>query len=160
MDGCEQVKLNGDKTELHVLTARHRPPPPVDSILIGADIIKASKSAMYIGVWLDSALSMDVQINNICKTAFFHLRQSSLRSVSVKYSFMFLFRRSWIIVTYSYLAYSNRKLIDCNIYKIQLRACEQPLPDMNMLHLYLEAYIGCFCPPVLTLRYFFLFLKY
>ena len=42
MDGCEQVKLNGDKTELLVLTARHRPPPPVDSILIGADIIKAS----------------------------------------------------------------------------------------------------------------------
>ena len=28
------------------------------------------------------------------------------------------------------------------------------------LQLYLEAYIGCLCPPVLILRYFFLFLKY
>ena len=69
-----KLKLNGDKTELLVLTARHRPPPPLDSILIGADIIEASKSAKNIGVWLDSVLSMDVQINNICKTAFFHLR--------------------------------------------------------------------------------------
>ena len=42
----------------------------MDSIKIGADIIKASKSATNIGVWLDSVLSMDVQINNICKTAF------------------------------------------------------------------------------------------
>ena len=32
--------------------------------------------------------------------------------------------------------------------------------DMITLLLYLEAYIGYLCPPVLTLRYFFLFLKY
>ena len=55
-----KLKLNGDKTERLVLTARHRPPPPLDSILIGADIIEASKSAKNIGVWLDSVLSMDV----------------------------------------------------------------------------------------------------
>ena len=53
--------------------SRHRPPPPLDSILIGADIIKARKSAKNIDVRLDSAVSMDVQINNICKAAFFHL---------------------------------------------------------------------------------------
>ena len=121
-----KLKLNGDKTELLVLTARHRPPPPLDSILIGADIIEASKSAKNIGVWLDSVLSMDVQINNICKTAFFHLRNIAkifFRTVSVKYLFMLLFRRSWIIVTHFYLAYRNRKLKDCNMYKIQLPAC-------------------------------------
>ena len=72
-----KLKLNGDKSELLVLTARHRPSPPLDSILIGADIIEASKSAKNIGVWLDNVLSMDVQINNICKTAFFHLRRHS-----------------------------------------------------------------------------------
>ena len=71
---ANKLKLNGDKTELLVLTARQRPEPPLDSIKIGADIIKASKSAKNIGVWLDSVLSMDVQINNICKTAFYHLR--------------------------------------------------------------------------------------
>ena len=69
-----KLKLNGDKTELLVLTVRQRPEPPLDSIKIGPDIIKASKSAKNIGVWLDSVLSMDVQINNICKTAFYHLR--------------------------------------------------------------------------------------
>ena len=68
-----KLKLNGDKTELLVVTARHRPPPPLHSILIGADIIKASKSAKNFGVWLDSVLSVDLQINNICKAAFFHL---------------------------------------------------------------------------------------
>ena len=76
MHGCivNKLKLNGEKTELLVLTARHRPPPSLDSILIGADIIKASKSAKNTGVWLGSVLSMDVQINDIWKTAFFHLR--------------------------------------------------------------------------------------
>ena len=67
---ANKLKLNGDMTELLVLTARQRPQPPLDSIKIGADIIKASKSAKNIGVWLDRVLSMDVQINNICKTAF------------------------------------------------------------------------------------------
>ena len=123
-----KLKLNGDKSELLVLTARHRPPPPLDSILIGADIIEASKSAKNIGVWFDNLLSMDVQINNICKTAFFHLRNIAkirkfLSYVSVKYLFMLLFRRSWIILTHFYQAYRNRKLKDCNMYKIQLPAC-------------------------------------
>lgn len=54
-----KLKLNGDKTELFFLTARHRHPPPLDSILIGVDITKASKN---IGVWLVSVLSMDVQL--------------------------------------------------------------------------------------------------
>lgn len=66
------MELNGDKTELLVLSARHCPQPPMDPIKIRADFIKASKSAKNIGVWLDSVLSMDEQINNICKTAFFH----------------------------------------------------------------------------------------
>ena len=158
---ANKFKLNGDKTELLVLTARQHRPPPLDLIKIGADIIKASKSAKNIDVWLDSVLSMDVQIIIICKTAFFHLRklESFLRTVSVKYLFMLLFHRSWIIVTSFYLAYSSHKLIYYNMYKIQLPACLQPPADMNTLLLYVEACIGCLCPPVLTLRYF-LFLKY
>ena len=51
-----KLKLNGDKTELLVVTSRHRPPPPLDSILIGGVIIKASKSAKEISVWLDSVM--------------------------------------------------------------------------------------------------------
>ena len=73
---------------------------------------------------------------------------------------MLLFRRSWIIVTSFYLVYSSHELIDYNMCKIQLPACLQPPADMITLLLYLETYIGYLCPPVLTLRYFFLFLKY
>ena len=36
------------------------------------------------------------------------------------------------------------------MYKIQLPACLQPPPDMNTILLYLVAYIGCLCLPVLT----------
>ena len=95
---ANKLKLNGDKTELLVLTAHQSPEPPLDLIKIGADIIKASRSVKNIGVWLDSVLSMDVQINNICKTAFFNLRnKAKIRKFlthrqCVKYLFMPLFR--------------------------------------------------------------------
>ena len=69
---------------------------------------------------------------------------------------MLLFRRSWIVVTFFYLAYSSHKLIDYNMYRIQLPLCLQPPANTNTLLLYLEAYIGCLCPPVLTLRYLLL----
>ena len=103
--------------------SRHRPPPPLDSILIGADIIKASKSAKNIDVRLDSAVSMDVQINNICKTNFFNLRNiAKIRKFLTHrqceifiHAFISL---SWIIVTSFYLAYNSHKLIDYNMYKI------------------------------------------
>ena len=65
--------LNGDKTELLVLHAHHRMQPPLNSLHIGSNEIPASSSAKNIGVWFD-VMSMDKQINNICKSAFYHLR--------------------------------------------------------------------------------------
>mgnify|MGYP000135068650 CR=1 FL=1 len=120
---ANKLKLNGDKTEFLVLTAHQSPEPPLDSIKIGADIIKASRSAKNIGVWLDSVLSMDVQINNICKTNFFNLRNiAKIRKFLTHrqceifiHAFISL---SWIIVTSFYLAYNSHKLIDYNMYKI------------------------------------------
>ena len=78
------------------------------------------------------------------------IAHNNILTVSVKYLFMLLFRRSWITVTSFSLACSSHKLIDYNMFKIQLPACLQPLADMNTLLLYLEAYIGCLCLPVLT----------
>ena len=102
---ANKLKLNWDKTELLVLTARQRPQPPLDSITIGADVIKASKSAKNIGVWLDSVLSMDVQINNICKTAFFHLRNiAKIRK--------FLTHRQCEILIHAFI---SSKLDYCNV---------------------------------------------
>ena len=103
---ANKLKLNGDKTELLVLTTRQRPHPSLDSIKIGADIIKASKSAKNIGVWLDSVLSMDVQITNICKSAFFHLRNiAKIRK--------FLTHRQCEILIHAYI---SSKLDYCKVH--------------------------------------------
>ena len=124
-----KLKLNGDKTELLVVTARHRsPPPPLHSILIGADIIKASKSAKKFGVWLDSVLSICVQINNICKAAFFDLGSIAKIRKFLSYRQCEVLIHAFISSKLDhcnvlYLVDSNRKLIDCNMYKIQLPAC-------------------------------------
>ena len=74
---ANKLMLNSDKTELLVLNARHRPPPPLNNISIGPDLISTSNSANNIGVWFDNVLSMDKQISNICKSAFYHLRNIS-----------------------------------------------------------------------------------
>ena len=66
--------LNHDKTELLVLHARHRPQPPLESILVCSDVIYSSNSAKNIGAWFDNVMSVDKQINSICQSAFYHLR--------------------------------------------------------------------------------------
>ena len=64
-----KLKLNGNKTELLVLNACHRPTPTLNSIDAGTDHITASTSAKNIGVWFDNLVSMDKQIVSICKCA-------------------------------------------------------------------------------------------
>ena len=71
---ANKLKLNSGKTELLVLNARHRPSPPLKCIHAGTELIQASGSAKNIGVWFDDTLSMNKQVNTICKTAFYHLR--------------------------------------------------------------------------------------
>ena len=66
--------LNHDKTELLVLHARHRPQPPLESILVCSDVIYSSNSANNIGGWFDTVMSVDKEINSICQSAFYHLR--------------------------------------------------------------------------------------
>ena len=65
--------LNHDKTELLVLHARHRPQPPLESILVCSDVIYPSNSANNIGAWFDTFMFMDKQINSICQSVFYHL---------------------------------------------------------------------------------------
>ena len=50
-----KLKLNVDKTELLFLTVRHRHPPPLDSILIGVDIIALCYIVrfQYLAKWPD-----------------------------------------------------------------------------------------------------------
>ena len=71
---ANKLMLNSDKTELLVLNTRHQLPPPLNNISIGPDLISTSNPAKNIGVWFHNVLSMDKQISNICKSAFYHLR--------------------------------------------------------------------------------------
>jgi len=69
-----RLKLNSDKTELLILNARHRPSPPLNSVYACEELVAASESVKNLGVWFDNSLSMRKQVNHICKTAFYHLR--------------------------------------------------------------------------------------
>ena len=71
---ANKLTLNHDKTKLLVLHVRHRPQPPLESILVCSDVIYSSNSAKNIGAWFDTVMSMDKQINSICQSAFYHLR--------------------------------------------------------------------------------------
>ena len=80
--------LNQDKTELLILYARHRPQPPLESILVFSDVIYSSNSAKNVVSWFDTVMSMDKQINSICQSAFYHrcnIAQIS-KHISVRHS--------------------------------------------------------------------------
>ena len=68
---ANKLTLNHDKTKLLVLHVRHRPQPPLESILVCSDVIYSSNSAKNIGAWFDTVMSMD---NSICQSFFYHLR--------------------------------------------------------------------------------------
>jgi hypothetical protein len=54
-------KMNRDKTELMVLSARHRPAPPITSVSICDEVIEPSNTAKNIGVTFDSFMSMHME---------------------------------------------------------------------------------------------------
>ena len=69
-----KLRLNDEKTEFLILNARHKLSPSSDYIHVGTELIRPSKSAKNIGVWFDNTLSMEKQVNMICRTGFYHLR--------------------------------------------------------------------------------------
>ena len=44
-----------------------------DSLQVGESIVTAASKVRNLGCWLDDQLKMDTHINNICRSAFFHL---------------------------------------------------------------------------------------
>ncbi|PFX11565.1 putative RNA-directed DNA polymerase from transposon BS [Stylophora pistillata] len=74
---CNQLKLNREKTELLILSARHRPPPLVEYVDVSGERIQPSPSARNIGVIFDVHMSLDKHITSTCKACFFHLRNIS-----------------------------------------------------------------------------------
>ena len=71
-----RLKLNKDKTELLYLFSKYNPQPSLPPLRFGTDIIKPSLHAIFD----TTIMSMLRHVNNVCKSAFYHLRTiSSIR---------------------------------------------------------------------------------
>ena len=54
-----KLKLNDDKTDLLVLTAGHCPQPPIESIVVGSDLIFPSETVKNLRTVFDTSLSLE-----------------------------------------------------------------------------------------------------
>ena len=69
-----KLKLNKDKSEVLVISSSYRPRPPLSSVNICDETVCCSSSARNIGVIFDQSLCMVPQVNAVCQSSFFHLR--------------------------------------------------------------------------------------
>ena len=72
-----RLNLNKDKTELLYLFSKYNPQLSLPPLRFGTDIIKPSPHAGNIGAIFDTTMSMLPHVNNVCKSAFYHLRTIS-----------------------------------------------------------------------------------
>ena len=80
----KKLKLNRDKTDFLVIQAKDRLRPPISAIKIAGVRVALTKSAKNIAVIFNDVMNDDHQVQNICKVAFFHIRNScSLKSGNV-----------------------------------------------------------------------------
>ena len=72
-----RLKLNKDKTELLVISAKHLPRPTLQEISVVNETICSSQKARNIGVIFDHHFRFNEHIASICKSSFYHLRNIS-----------------------------------------------------------------------------------
>ena len=70
-------KLNSDKTEIMMLSARHRPCPLFPSITVCDKAVDLSQKVRNIGVIMDSHLPREMHVTTVCKSGFYYLRKIS-----------------------------------------------------------------------------------
>ena len=70
-----KLKINDNKTELIVIGGRQQLSKlNVSGVTVGCDLITPVKSVRNLGVIFDDNLKMDKQVDKICRTAYYHLR--------------------------------------------------------------------------------------
>ena len=72
-----RLKLNKDKTELLVISAKHLPRPLLHEISVAGETIPSVQKARNIGTMFDSHFCFKDHITDICKSSFYHLRNIS-----------------------------------------------------------------------------------
>ena len=70
-----KLQLNEEKTEGTVFSPHNKPRPCISNINVCYASIYVTNSARNIGIVLDSNLSMDKHISNLCSVSMFHLRR-------------------------------------------------------------------------------------
>ena len=71
---CNRLKLNGEKTELLVLSTQHRPRPEINHRQVSNEWIQSSStSARNVGVIFDQHMSLEQHVVSVCKVCFFYL---------------------------------------------------------------------------------------
>ena len=69
------LKLNDDKTEFLVLGTRHQlAKVHTQTLTIGNEKINRVHCAKNIGFWFDEKMKCDIQVQNICRAAWMHIR--------------------------------------------------------------------------------------
>lgn len=72
-----KLKINDDKTEFLIISSSHSKLLHDGKIEIGNSEIMPSKSCKSLGVMLDKHMAMDCQIQNVCRSTLFHIRNIS-----------------------------------------------------------------------------------
>ena len=70
----KKLKINDEKTEFLVISSPHSKLSTEIKIAIGNSEITPTKSCKSLGVMLDNHMSMNSQIQNVCRSTLFHIR--------------------------------------------------------------------------------------
>ncbi len=71
-----KLKLNDDKTELLIIGSKQQlAKVPELSVKVGSADVNKSNNARNLGVTFDSNMTLEKQVNNISKRAFFELKR-------------------------------------------------------------------------------------
>ena len=70
------LKVNDDKTEIVLFTPKHKPLNPI-SVRVGDAVIQPVHHVQNFGAMLDSHMSMEKQVNSVCRSAYNQLRNIS-----------------------------------------------------------------------------------
>ena len=74
---ANKLKLNKDKTEVIVISSQHRPRPQLDTLTFGSESVFSTNAARHIGVTKDDKINFEKQVASICKSSFYHVRNTA-----------------------------------------------------------------------------------
>ena len=72
-----ELKLNHDKTEIMLIYSKYHDCPYFSYFSMGNERLTTTPNARSLGVVLDDNMLFDVQVSDICRSSFYHLRNLS-----------------------------------------------------------------------------------